>query len=380
MGGIASYLKEISVAMVKRGHQVTVIAASDDTRIETDEMVDGVRVIRLGGGDFIVPEKENTFFGLRKLRMFYRFYSYRKRIYNALSHLQSVEVVEVPDYGAEGYYLRNLNIPVTMRLHTATLLDRERGGIKQWHLTYTHEYWVGKKELALMSVFTNVTSCCQSLLDWSSKFVSNFTKQGITIYNPIDLSSWCFEEKNEYSENTVAYVGTVAETKGVGDLIRAVAILRESGMPVHLKIAGKLGSYGVQLRRECEANGYSWVEFLGHISRDRLKILYRSSKVACFPSWWEALCMVCLEAMAIGNVVIGSRNGGMSEIITDGVDGFLISPQNPQQLAQTIAHALNISDKEVSDIRHNAYHRIHNAFSTDVISAQLENYYKSLKR
>ena len=56
-GGIASYIKETAIGLVKKGHRVTVICASDDTNEESEYMDDGVSVIRLSGGDFVVSEK-----------------------------------------------------------------------------------------------------------------------------------------------------------------------------------------------------------------------------------------------------------------------------------------------------------------------------------
>lgn len=55
--------------------------------------------------------------------------------------------------------------------------------------------------------------------------------------------------------------------------------------------------------------------------------------------------IVCLESMAIGNIVIGSKNGGMAEIITDGVDGYLVEPRNINAIANSILTALEISPK-----------------------------------
>lgn len=380
MGGIASYLKEISMAMVQLGHEVTVIAASDDTRKGYKEYIDGVRVIRLKGGDFVLPSIETTFTLLKKFRGVYRFRSYRKMIKKAILNLHNVDVIEVAEYGAEGYYLRNIGIPVTMRLHTPTLLDRESGGKKPFMLSWAHEYWIGLKEEEIMPCFSNVTSCSKSLLEWCEKNVVNFPRHGSVIYNPLNISSWDYNITPNYEENTIFYAGTVAETKGIGDLINAVAQLNADGMKVKLKIAGKIGSYGDSLQKLCQANGFSWCEFLGHITRDQLKHHYNTSKISCFPSWWENLPMVCLEAMAIGNVVVGSKKGGMSEIITDGIDGFLITPRNQKDIIDTIRRGLKMSKDEVSNLRTNARKTIEDKFSTQVIAKQLEKYYESIRK
>lgn len=378
MGGIASYLKEISVAMVKRGHEVTVIAANDDTREEKEETIDGVRVIRLKGGDFVLPSIERSFVLLKKFRTIYRFHSYRRKIRQAIERLKNIDVIEIAEYGAEGYYLKDINIPVTMRLHTPTLLDRETGSRKKFALPWAHEYWVGKQEERLMPYFVNVTSCSKSLLKWCEDNVADFPQKGNVIYNPLDISSWQHNENLNYIENTVFYAGTVAEPKGIGDLVEAVALFNERGHNVQLKIAGKIGSYGETLKDMCRQKNYDWCEFLGHISRDELKYYYTKSKVSCFPSWWENLPMVCLEAMAIGNIVVASENGGMAEIITDGKDGYLITPRNVNNIVNTLEKALSLPAEDVSLIRKNAYQRIKDKFSTQIISKQLETYYETI--
>lgn len=377
MGGIAAYLKEISTAMVRKGHKVTVISANDDTRVETQEIVDGVNVIRLKGGDFIVPSIEPNPYFIKKFRILYRFRSYRKRIRETLLRLPDVDIVEIAEYGAEGMYLHDIDIPVTIRLHTPTLLDRDSGGIKKLSLHWIHEYLIGKKEFDIMPKFTNITSCSRSLLSWCEKAIPGFPSGGEVIYNPIDTFAWK-QEHAGYNENTVFYAGTVAEIKGIGELIEAISILNKQGNNISLKIAGKLGTYGKQLTEHCKQHKYTWCQFLGHISRSELKEYYTKSKVSCFPSWWENLPMVCLEAMAVGNIVIGSDNGGMSEIIRDGIEGYLVSPKSPAALADTIKKALAMNSSEVEVMRKNASDRINRLFSTQVISKQLENYYASV--
>lgn len=378
MGGIASYVKEIAETMVQRGHKVTVIAASDDTSTESTETVNGVTVIRLKGGDFVIPQKESTLGGLRKFRTIYRFGSYRKRIKDALMNLQDVDIVEVAEYGAEGYCLHDCGIPVTVRLHTPSFLDRETAGVRKVQCSFQSilDHWISKKELTTMECSRYYSSCSKSLADWTRHNVAGFNAHIDVIYNPLNISNWPWREEQAYEENTILYAGTVAEVKGVGDLIKAVAMLRADNPSLRLTIAGKIGNYGQTLKQECIENRYDWCKFVGHITREQLQGLYRKSKVACFPSWWEAMGLVCTEAMATGNIVIGSQSGGMSEIITHGEDGYLVSPKNIDSIASAIQSALNMSKAEVSAMRLNAYRTIKEKFSGDIIASQLENHYK----
>lgn len=375
MGGIASYVKEIAEAMVERGHKVTVVAASDNTRNEKEEIINGVNIVRLKGGDFIVPGIENNSFKYKKLRQIYRFRSYRKRILNKLHQLEKIDIIEVPDFGAEGHFLTNIEFPVITRFHTPTLLERETGAIKKFKLNKFHDYWVGIKEIKNISNSKYASACSLSMKEWFDNYIPQFKGKSKLIYNPINLEKWKFNTINNYQENTIFYAGTIAETKGVGDLINAVKKIRDLGYPVQLKLAGKLGNYGLKLQEICKIKKNNWVSFLGHIKRNELENYYRISKVICFPSWWENLPMVCLEAMTVGNIVIGSNMGGMAEIIEDGKDGFLIEPKNIDNITKTLIKALSLSPNRVQEIRNAAYKKIIKNFSTKKIAEETEKYY-----
>lgn len=378
-GGIASYIKETSIGLVKRGHRVTVCCASDDTKEELEYDDEGIHVIRLSGGDFIVPEKEKVNF-FRKFRCLYRFYSYRKKILKKLETLDNVDIIEVAEFGAEAFYLSKLKVPIVIRLHTPTLLDRNNAAMKHFHLSTFYEYWVGRQELRILPQFRYITACSQSLKSWFEKYVPQIKSKIEIIYNSIDIEQWKQNDDFVYEENTILFVGTVAEEKGIGDLIDACNILRGIGIPVSLKIAGKLGSYALNLKREIINKGYDWCVFLGNQSRDSLKSLYAQSKIVCFPSWWDNFPLVCLEAMIAGNIVIGSSNGGMLEIITDGIDGYLVEPHAPQILASCLERALKEDKDSVSVKRRNAYRKVKEKFSNQIVLNSLEAYYLDVKR
>lgn len=115
-GGIASYIHEMAINLIRRAHSVTVICASDDTRVFSDRKEDGIRVIRLSGGDFILPQIEKSSL-IKKMRCLYRFFSYRKKILRQIEQLKDVDIIEVAEYGAEAYYLSKCHVPVVIRLH-----------------------------------------------------------------------------------------------------------------------------------------------------------------------------------------------------------------------------------------------------------------------
>lgn len=116
-GGIATYVQESALSLVKNGFRVTVICASDDTRLQSNYTEYGINIIRLSGGDFFLEQIEKKSFFIKKLRFVYRFFSYRFKIKKTIESLSEVSIIEVPEYGAEGLFLFSLDLPMVVRLH-----------------------------------------------------------------------------------------------------------------------------------------------------------------------------------------------------------------------------------------------------------------------
>lgn len=127
-----------------------------------------MNIIRLKGGDFIIPQVEKTSI-VKKFRTFYRYLPYRKRIREALKTIRNIDIIEVAEYGAEAYYLQELGIPLVIRLHTPALMDHYNFGILPFNAHTAKFYWQGRHELATVKRAQYITSCSTSLKEWSVK-------------------------------------------------------------------------------------------------------------------------------------------------------------------------------------------------------------------
>ena len=378
-GGIASYIKTIAIGLVKLGHQVTVICASDDTRTEKTDKEDGLKIIRLSKGDFVIPSIETKFPVLKRFRIFYRFYPYRKKIRTILLSLNDIDIVEVAEFGAEGFYIRNLNIPVIIRLHTPSLLERSNAGYKKLSIKNLPEYWVGFHENVIIRGAKEISSCSGNLKEWIVRYLKVNPDKIKVIYNPVNIDYWKIEpSKRPGLSNRILFAGTVVQSKGIVDLIEGCSILNSRGTRIELIIAGKLGDYGKKLKFLVHKKKYTWCTFLGHVASENLKQLYQECAIACFPSWWENMSLVIIEAMAEGCIVIGSNSGGTPEIIADGVNGFLINPRKPVELATKIKEVLNLSIEEKEIIRENAGRTVSQKFSSEVVLREMIKFYQEI--
>jgi glycosyltransferase involved in cell wall biosynthesis len=372
-GGIATYVRNVAEALVAVGHKVTVIRASDDTRLSNDETINNVRVISLSGGDFIIPAIEGRSL-LKKFRGIYRFCSYRKKIRKTIETLKNIDVMEVPEFGAEGLYLQNMKIPVVCRLHTPALLNHLDSSKLRLSRINWYYYYQGVKELALLKKFRYITSCSASLVDWISKYAGIAESRIIVIYNPVNVeeSATGIFDKTGIGKK-ILFVGTICDWKGIGDLFEAGKLLDDEQVIFRLEAVGKGGSYAEILKQQ--AAGCIWFDIVGKLPHEQLMQKYSEASVVCFPSWWDNFPMVCIEAMMCGAIVIGSSSGGMCEIITDGEDGFLLEPRNPRKWAEKIKEVFALSPDERLRISQNAQKTIREKFSMEEILPQIVKYY-----
>jgi len=139
----------------------------------------------------------------------------------------------------------------------------------------------------------------------------------------------------------ILYVGRLIKWKGVHILIQAMKQVTSIIPGASLVIVGD----GVCMSRlKClvkELNLESRVEFAGRVSNKVLITWYQKASVFVLPSisvdgQTEGLGVVLLEAMKAGVPVIGSKIGGIPDIINDGVNGFLVPPEDPVVLSDRI--------------------------------------------
>ena len=371
-GGIATYIRLIAQGLVERGNKVTVICASDDTRTSSDYRDKGVRVIRLSGGDFILPSVESTSL-LKKFRFIYRFDSYRKKIREAILELEDIDIIEVADFGAESYFLKGINAPVVVRLHTPSLFDRTTLGKKKYQGKDKLFQFIGEREKYILKHADFLSSCSESLKDWTIQNLGIDSNKIEVIYNPIELPTHKVELKSSTTKATIVFVGTISDVKGCGDLFEAGKLLAEKNVDFDMFLYGKMGEFAENLKMNEQS--YPWFHVIGKIEREKLFSIYCNASVVCFPSWWDNMPMVCLEAMGVGAVVLGSSSGGMSEIIQDSINGYLIEPHNPLKLADKLLELLQLNTDQRKMISENAKQRIMTHFEKSVVLEQMVNYY-----
>lgn len=116
--------------------------------------------------------------------------------------------------------------------------------------------------------------------------------------------------------------------------------------------------------------------FVGYLGGKELASAYASADAFIFPSRTETLGLVLLEAMAAGCPVVAARSGGIPDIVTDGVNGYLFDPTDEQgAIAATVRLLSHQNERE--SLRQNA-RREAERWGWAAATRQLQNYYKSV--
>ena len=161
-------------------------------------------------------------------------------------------------------------------------------------------------------------------------------------------TSMALREKVGPHSPRVLFVGGNMQRKGLPNLIKAARHVLESFPDVEFWIAGK-DKAEPYMQAMCSKAGVSkHFRFLGWQSQDELLGLYAQADIFVMPSLTEAFGVVFLEAMAAGMPVIGTRVGGIPEIIEDGRNGLLVDNDNVKELGDAIVSLLanqNLQEK-----------------------------------
>jgi N-acetyl-alpha-D-glucosaminyl L-malate synthase BshA len=162
--------------------------------------------------------------------------------------------------------------------------------------------------------------------------------------------------------------------KRAADCIRILAEVRKS-VPAHLLMVGDGPDAGGCESLARELNVHAHVSFLG--KRSHVEQIIPLAHVTLMPSELEGFGLVALEAMACGVVPVATNVGGVPELVTNGVDGFL------EGVGDVSAQAARVVSLLKDDALHSRMARAgreaaSERFSTERIISQYERYYEEV--
>ncbi|MEH2228351.1 MAG: glycosyltransferase family 1 protein [Nostoc sp.] len=282
-----------------------------------------------------------------------------------------IHVVNPAVLGLSGiFYSKILKIPLVASYHT--------------HLPqYLQHYGLGMLEGFLWELLKGAHNQAALNLCTSTAMVEELTAHGIErvdlwqrgvdteLFHP-DLAS--VEMRSRLSQNhpespLLLYVGRLSAEKE----IERIKPILEAIPEARLALVGD-GPHRQALQKHfAGTNTY----FVGYLMGQELGSAFASADAFIFPSRTETLGLVLLEAMAAGCPVVAARSGGIPDIVTDGVNGYLFEPTADIQGALAATVRLLEQKQQRDIIRQNARQEAE-SWGWAAATRQLQDYYQKV--
>lgn len=181
---------------------------------------------------------------------------------------------------------------------------------------------------------------------------------------------------NLKGKKVAIFTGRLTVHKGVEYLIKAAKKIKGE---VFILGDGPERSYLEQLIKKYNLKNTRILGYFPPSQARRLIEFYRRADVYVAPSVWdEPLGLVILEAMAAGSPVIVTRKGGITSIVKDGYNGFLVRARNSGQIAQRVNRLFEEEGLRIK-MAQNARKTVEDKFKWSNIAAKFEKIYLRFK-
>lgn len=253
------------------------------------------------------------------------------------------------------------HVPVIVS--TEQNINIDEGRLKQWCKCYTHRF------------HADVACISEAVRSYVQRTCAHAQKLALPIiHNAVDVERFSSIPVQRAARATpvMSIVGRLVPQKGHVDMLRALSRVT---LPFTLRIVGS-GPLESQIRDSIQQYGLSDRVTLEPARRD-VESVYADSDILLFPSRWEGLGIVALEASASGCPIIASNVDGLREVVRNNETGLCVDMQNEDDVVRAVSRLLG--DTSLRE-RYGAAGRrfVTDHFSVERMLAEYDRWYTSL--
>jgi len=334
-GGLSNYINRVSKALAQRGHDVHVITLSTKNEDAFDH--EGVLVHR------VMPKRGwyrfNRLTG-SSLTTTLHWLNFSTQTYRKLKQLhrrQPFHLIQYPNYSSCGLF----SIPLLRAAHVVRVSSHQ----SQWNDA------AGVKR-DFDSTVVGLLESLQYKLTRNIHAPSRATQQTLRdarlLRTPFYLETGTLDsavyDRFLRDKRYVLFFGRFQLHKGIHVLVRALPRFLSHCPDAHVALVGRdmeaplASSMASFARAQCNGFGERLI-IVEKLPHSQLYPVIAGAQLVVLPSLIDNLPNACLEAMGLGKVVIGTEGTSFEELITDGVNGFLVQPDDPEALADKMIAA-----------------------------------------
>lgn len=346
-GGVAVFMHTLATQLVDEGHEVTVITQAEVGRPHTVDFEDGVWIHRVPDDDTLAPvfpadmpdlPPSIAQFAGQALAELDRIAQHRQfdTVIGSIWDTELAAIIASRRYRTAMYLVTSYK-----------LMEDSKPEWKQNEHFYTHHVKkICAAEIWCIQNSSRVVASTQAILDDVERTYGIQIPRDRTEILPFGVpDAPIHPEKPKVGRDVrLLFVGRLEERKGIDTIIEALPDIMTINNQIFFDLVGNdqlTDSDGVTYRQRCE-DAYSrepWycrLSFHGHVSDSDLLDMYRNCSIFIAPSKYESFGLIYLEAMRFSKPCIGTRAGGIPEVVQDGVTGLLIEPGDAEMLTASV--------------------------------------------
>ena len=362
-GGQGIYVKHLSLALTKLGHQVDVISGPPYPDLHEDInliKIPSLNLFELKDNLRLRSFKPSFLFNLTDFSewmgvlsgSFPEPYAFGERV-NTYLNKTSTDYDLIHDNQSLCYGLINIQkeIPLVTTIHHPITKDhklaleaattwKERLSINRWHSFLRMQKKVAPQLNRI------ICPSNQSKADVIEEFKVN--KENVdVVLNGIDLDSFNRDdnvEKKPYRIITTASADV--PLKGLKFLIEAMTEIIDEIPAAHLVVLGRAKKKGDIIKQISRLNLEDKISFHSGLSQSEVVSLYSSSHICVIPSLYEGFGFGAGEAMACGLPLISTQSGGLKEVI--GQDAVIIESESSKAIVKAVKDLFSNKEKQLA--------------------------------
>jgi glycosyltransferase involved in cell wall biosynthesis len=327
--GVWSRVREESLRLANKGHEVVVFSSDfikgQSGRAKKEDRIGKVKIkrfkgFRLGGESYMI-------WGGKKLEN--EIIKHKPEVIIAHSYRHTHTVIA----SRAGKKIGAKKFLVT---HAPFVEEGTRSFLAKLYIKYFHDPFVGKSTLKRFDKILHITK-------WEIPYLLNLgVDEGKLIYSPNGIPEEFFDTKKGKEENKIVFLGRISPIKNLEVLINSIKLIKDKKIKLEIIGPGEK-DYVSELKLLIDKLDLkNRIEFSGPVYELKDKIeKIDSCSLFVLPSKRESMPQSLIEGMAREKIIISSDNKGSSELIKDGVNGYLFRVGDEKDLARKINLALD---------------------------------------
>jgi glycosyltransferase involved in cell wall biosynthesis len=293
------------------------------------------------------------------------------------------DIIEAQEYLGIAYYVQQFkllqyqpfaDLTILITCHAPSFLCLEYNHVPVYQFP---NYWIGQMEKSsiagadiLISPSNYFVQQAKQRMPWNNLYECY-------IKNPVDITD--IKPPGEYDDNFIVCFGKLSPLKGTFALLKYFQEMWDDGFPHALHIVG--GTKQIFHPERLTMDDFIKRKYRSYLERGLLKLhgelpayeskdLLTKAHLVIVPSLLDNLPYTVLEAMSWGKVILASVQGGQSEIIVHGENGFLFDHGKENDFKNKISQILNLSRERILAVGDRAAEAVASQCSYDVVYDQ----------